>query len=461
MSFDFRVTLSGAPAEFDANFLGTIKSNVEGALRQIGRYIQGQGTIDVGVSFTHAGTSGYLADSDTEMFVPIGNLGTSGSLLRPGTIQELLTGSDPNGATQDLHIILNQDILLAFWFDPTPDDRSDAGPSDLFDFEGVMMHELLHGLGFTGNNRQLDGSFLDGNRGLLDQQTRLDPVLGWVYDSEAMRAATNGSPVAVDTTHGLGSRWYHLTTQGELMFYAGTRGARPVLSDADLAVLHDNGAQSATPDATSNIWFGTTGADRVDGLAGDDHLYGLSGDDTITGGAGNDLIDGGDGYDIAVFSGVRAAYTITGSGAEHTVTGEGTDTLRRIEALQFSDRTLYMLGGSDATVARLYGAAFGRAPDTGGMAVQLNALHAGLTPLQLAANFIGSAEFVARYGAATTDAQYVTALYNNVLGRIPDQGGFNVQVNALAQGLSRAQLLVNFGESAENQARAAADWLLT
>ncbi len=104
-------------------------------------------------------------------------------------------------------------------------------------------------------------------------------------------------------------------------------------------------------------------------------------------------------------------------------------------------------------MARLYSAAFARAPDAAGLSVQLDTLHLGVTPVQLSQNFLASAEFTARYGTNQTDNAYVTTLYSNVLGRVPDGGGFAVQMDALAHGLSRAQLLLNFGESAENQTK--------
>ncbi len=50
----------------------------------------------------------------------------------------------------------------------------------------------------------------------------------------------------------------------------------------------------------------------------------------------------------------------------------------------------------------------------------------------------------------------MSLLYQNVLHRAPDSGGMAVQVAALASGLSRAQMLANFSESAENLAQTTA-----
>lgn len=55
------------------------------------------------------------------------------------------------------------------------------------------------------------------------------------------------------------------------------------------------------------------------------------------------------------------------------------------------------------------------------------------------------------YGASLTDAQLVTALYQNVLGRTPDQGGYDYWLGLLNQGqITHEQTLINFSESDEN-----------
>ena len=83
-------------------------------------------------------------------------------------------------------------------------------------------------------------------------------------------------------------------------------------------------------------------------------------------------------------------------------------------------------------VFRLYGAALGRKPDPigfgevgagdGGRRRRLKAIAAG---------FVGSAEFAARFGAPD-NAGFVTLLYGNVLGRAPDAAGLNHWLNAMA-----------------------------
>jgi len=110
-----------------------------------------------------------------------------------------------------------------------------------------------------------------------------------------------------------------------------------------------------------------------------------------------------------------------------------------------------------AAVARLYYSALGRAPDAGGLAYWTSLLDNGAESLtNEAGQFMASAEFVGKYGNLS-NSDFVSALYQNVLGRGPDAGGlswWNGQLNSGAQ--TRAAVLVGFSESAEHQAQVAA-----
>ena len=68
-----------------------------------------------------------------------------------------------------------------------------------------------------------------------------------------------------------------------------------------------------------------------------------------------------------------------------------------------------------------------------------------------AQEFSSSQEFKNRYGATTTDTQYITTLYNNVLDRSPDSAGLANYQNLLANGKARGALLLDFSESPENR----------
>jgi hypothetical protein len=71
-----------------------------------------------------------------------------------------------------------------------------------------------------------------------------------------------------------------------------------------------------------------------------------------------------------------------------------------------------------------------------------------------------SSEFISRYGTLT-DSGFVTAMYENVLGRAPDEAGLNFWLGQLeGSGQTSAIVLVGFAESPENVAKTAA-WLVT
>ena len=65
--------------------------------------------------------------------------------------------------------------------------------------------------------------------------------------------------------------------------------------------------------------------------------------------------------------------------------------------------------------------------------------------------FVASDEFQSLYGDSVTDEEFVNLLYNNVLDRDADAGGYTYWTNALHSDLTRADVLVSFSESVENQ----------
>lgn len=72
---------------------------------------------------------------------------------------------------------------------------------------------------------------------------------------------------------------------------------------------------------------------------------------------------------------------------------------------------------------------------------------------EFAGGFVASQEFQNKYGANPSTTDFVQLLYQNVLGRNYDQGGFDWWVSAIESGeYSREKALVGFSESAENQA---------
>lgn len=207
--------------------------------------------------------------------------------------------------------------------------------------------------------------------------------------------------------------------------------------------------------AASNVLLGGGGNDTLNGGAGNDALYGGSGNDILIGGLGNDTLDGGDGMDTAVYSGLRSSTTVVKTSAGFSVSGpEGTDTLINIERLQFSANILALdINGNAGQAYRIYQAAFNRTPDNGGLKYWIGEMDNGYALDSVANGFIHSAEFIAMYGANPSTEQFVTKLYDNVLHRTYDQGGYDFWTGVLDRNeATKAQVLASFSESPENQA---------
>jgi hypothetical protein len=98
-------------------------------------------------------------------------------------------------------------------------------------------------------------------------------------------------------------------------------------------------------------------------------------------------------------------------------------------------------------VSRLYLAAFNRVPDRPGLINWVG--YAQANSLQAVADaFAESEEFTNRYGSSS-DAAFVTQLYQNVLGRSADPAGMAYWTGLLAGGATRGQVLVGFSQSPE------------
>lgn len=91
---------------------------------------------------------------------------------------------------------------------------------------------------------------------------------------------------------------------------------------------------------------------------------------------------------------------------------------------------------ADAGTLRLYRAFFDREPDVGGAVYWITQTRDGASPDDLAYGFAQSAEFSQTYGPLT-DADFLTLIYQNMLGRAPDQKGFEYWLGQMAGGLTQ------------------------
>lgn len=182
-----------------------------------------------------------------------------------------------------------------------------------------------------------------------------------------------------------------------------------------------------------------------DGL--DNVLVGGNRNDTITGHGGDDTLIGGDGMDVGVYGGVVARYGISIAGDDIRIVDrlgtDGTDLLDGIERLEFSDSYFKLhkftnvssLSDADLlTFCELYVAYFNRAPDAAGLLFWGSRLAEGKPLKEIARDFFDQPETQALYGQETDLPNFVTSVYHNVLGRAPDQAGFDHWMNKLTAG---------------------------
>jgi len=178
------------------------------------------------------------------------------------------------------------------------------------------------------------------------------------------------------------------------------------------------------------------------------------GADTFTARAGNDVIDGMGGIDTLSLTGEQSQYTLTLSAGNIVLTDrsgrDGTDTLISIERLEFQSNAstvgkegfdidafdgITTLDPEDfAQIVELYIAYFNRAPDAVGLAFWGNAFADGMSMEEMAALFIDQNETRTTYPSSMSNAEFATAVYNNVLGRVPDADGLNFWIDVLNEG---------------------------
>jgi Ca2+-binding RTX toxin-like protein len=204
------------------------------------------------------------------------------------------------------------------------------------------------------------------------------------------------------------------------------------------------------------IALGLQGTDVILGSSSNDVLLGYEGNDFISARGGNDVINGGPGIDTALFALPLSSYAISSFGSTRTVAGpsiDGVDTLIDVERLEFRNGTLVLdVNAAAGQVYRLYQAAFARTPDSGGLGFWIEATDNGFSLLDVARNFVASAEFGAKYGSAPNPTSVVSSFYSNVLGRTGDPSGVAFWVGEITRGAEPAQILRQFAESPENAA---------
>jgi len=100
-------------------------------------------------------------------------------------------------------------------------------------------------------------------------------------------------------------------------------------------------------------------------------------------------------------------------------------------------------------LVRLYKAYYKRWPDAGGYDYWIRKMKNGTSLTKVSDSFANANEFKTKYGTVSNE-QFVLLVYNNVLNRTPDQGGYNYWVKKLNdKKITRGGVMLQFSESSE------------
>jgi hypothetical protein len=106
-------------------------------------------------------------------------------------------------------------------------------------------------------------------------------------------------------------------------------------------------------------------------------------------------------------------------------------------------------------VTAAYHKLLGRAPDAQGLASWVNELQQGMSDEQMEAAFVSSPEYLQQHGGP--GEAWIRSLYQDVLGRTADTAGLNNWRQALANGLTPAEVAQGFTGSTEREGQRVGD----
>lgn len=323
-------------------------------------------------------------------------------------------------------------------------DYDTIGAPVTFDINGITNFGSVSGAGFTDS--------------LENVADALNAYLALEGTSQGDLYSVQLAPgQVISLIGGPGADTYNLSADGavpilDFLFSDATSGL-----DADLAtgIIADDGFGfaetldlSGTPDFL--ILYGTDNNDLVSGGPGNQLVRLYNGDDVLVAdNSGEDSIDGGNGTDRIEFNDVaQGDVTLSFSGGISTLADRsdpGNSTaLLDVEIVQTQGGVQLELDKHDgiglisaanlSALTELYIAYFDRAADALGLSFWATAFqNNGFTFQEIADLFFTQPETVALY-SGVNDGEFVTAVYNNVLGRDPDPDGFAFWTAQLSSG---------------------------
>ncbi|WP_457750256.1 DUF4214 domain-containing protein [Sulfurimonas sp.] len=215
------------------------------------------------------------------------------------------------------------------------------------------------------------------------------------------------------------------------------------------------GSQSVIVDGQIHHYLSLTADTKIE------NVLGSNANDTIVLNNTNNTIDGGNGYDTVIENSLTTQTRIDVFENYTIVSGvdSGFDVMQNVEALTINNtninlndyqRELIPYNDTKTTqIGRLYLAVFDRVADKDGLNNWVNYIENDNTLTDVANSFIQSVEFISLYSDTQSNADFIAALYQNVLLRTPDIVGENYWLNAMDNNMSKADVVIGFSDSQE------------
>ena len=203
----------------------------------------------------------------------------------------------------------------------------------------LMMYDIAALQNMYGANFSTNGG---------DTVYKWSPSTGQEFINGVAQTAPGGNTIFMTIWDGGGNDTYDFSNYTTNLSVNLQPGAWTTTSTAQLANL--GAGHTAIGNIANAYLYENNPASLIEnavGGSGNDKIIGNAANNTLTGGAGNDYIDGVSGINTACYSGPSYDYQVTqNTDGTWTVTDlragslDGTDTLKNIELLQFSDKTV-------------------------------------------------------------------------------------------------------------------------
>ena len=270
--------------------------------------------------------------------------------------------------------------------------------------------------------------------------------------------AAAGTEVVFVTTSATAVTNVAVTGNVPVVFFQGAGGVNATIGGPNPAATSGVSEAVASAEGIQRVIVGTAGADTitiVDGkatqvIAGDkDVVKAGSGHTVVVAAQGSSTVVGG-ADTVVEAKGVESNFKVTVANGHakiaNATTGVSVD-LTGVNYVQLDNSEALIFAGNvkQAAVANLFQAVFGRTADAGGLEYWLNQSDKGASLKSIAQTFMTSSEYT---GATQTNAEFVTSLYTELLGRTADTAGNVFWMSKLSEGASRADVAVAFANAA-------------